>query len=441
MMAKSIFLESPVNPSASIRTWSPLLSGPIKDRAWEAIHAIAQELPEPNEDMHGSFAGGSAGLATAFTYLAEAEPDKGHEERAMRYLDHAIDQLSSKFQMPGLYSGFIGIAWAVEHLQGRLLEAEGEDANSELDDALLQHLNARSLEDDYDLISGLAGFGLYGLTRAHRPSGYAIVEKLVRMLQDSAHETADGKTWFTSPNLLPQWQRDLYPAGYYNLGLAHGMPAVLAFLGGAIAKGVLVEIAQPLLEDSVRWMLAQENPSNSGSCFATVQLPDGPGSRERNPEGLKSRIAWCYGDLGLAFGLLHAARAVGRSDWEAEALRIARLSAQRPANDAGVRDPGLCHGAAGNAHLFNRLYQLSGDDVFADAARAYFQMTLEFRNPGQGYGGFQRWQLKEGSQTEFEFVTELAWLEGSSGILMALLAAVTDLEPAWDQFLMATLPA
>src|SRR5438093_719443 len=70
-----------------------------------------------------------------------------------------------------------------------------------------------------------------------------------------------------------------------------------------------------------------------------------------------TRVAWCYGDLGIAVALFLAARCVNESSWQNEALALARNVAGRPPEQSGVKDCGLCHGAAGVGHLFNRLFQ------------------------------------------------------------------------------------
>ena len=45
------------------------------------------------------------------------------------------------------------------------------------------------------------------------------------------------------------------------------------------------------------------------------------------------------------------------------AVQSARAAARRTLETAGVQDHGLCHGSAGLGHLFNRIYQASGDDA------------------------------------------------------------------------------
>src|SRR5439155_20242508 len=90
-----------------------------------------------------------------------------------------------------------------------------------------------------------------------------------------------------APELLPQWQREICPNGYYNLGLAHGVPGVIAVLGGAVAAGVRPDVAPQLLEGSVKWLLGKQLPADADTAFASWA---GPGIEERG-----SRLAWCYG--------------------------------------------------------------------------------------------------------------------------------------------------
>jgi hypothetical protein len=120
-------------------------------------------------------------------------------------------------------------------------------------------------------------------------------------------------------------------------------------------------------------------------------------------------------------------------------VEIARHTATRAMDQSGVVDAGICHGAAGAAHLYNRLYQATGDPVLREAAAAWIERTLAYRKPGVGVGGFEMWVMGDGE--------ELAWrpdpgfLTGSAGAGLALLAAATPVEPEWDRVLLADIPA
>ena len=55
-------------------------------------------------------------------------------------------------------------------------------------------------------------------------------------------------------------------------------------------------------------------------------------------------------------------------NWQTEAVAIAERAAARAIEDSGVVDASVCHGSAGLAHIFNRLYQATGSPVLHAAA-------------------------------------------------------------------------
>jgi class I lanthipeptide synthase len=412
------------------KAWKPLLQDDLAAQALAAVHDIAAAL-ESQADREGSryasLAGGLTGEALFYTYLALQTGDDAPAERAAQLVEKAVDVLAETPLPPNLYTGFAGVAWTMEHLRGRLFEADGEEEDpvQEIDEALLTPLQRSPWPGDYDLITGLVGLGVYALERLPRPTAATLLGNVVDRLAETADVSEEGAAWFTRPEDLPEWQREIHAKGSYNLGVAHGLPGVVPVLAGAVAAGI--ERARPLLDDSVRWLLARRLDPSVGSCFSTAYAP-----WERSTG---SRLAWCYGDPGVAAALLAAARAVGEPAWEREALDVARAAAARPEATSGIRDAGLCHGAAGLAHLFNRMYNTSGEEPLRDAARFWFQRALDLRHPGEGLGGFRSWGTVGEGVNDLGWRDEAGFLEGASGIGLALLGAVSDVEPAWDRVL------
>jgi hypothetical protein len=207
--------------------------------------------------------------------------------------------------------------------------------------------------------------------------------------------------------------------------MAHGLAGVVAFLGRCCACGV--REAGPLLHQAVSFLLSREGRSR-GSCFPLTLMPgvDDPGSR----------AAWCYGDPGTAVALLIAARGAGEPAWEVVARRVARAAAARPRDASGVVDGALCHGAAGLGHLFNRLYQATGDEALGAAARAWFGDALARRAGGAGIAGYRSSSPAPGSTDPWEH--EASLLSGAPGIALALLSATASEEPVWDRLLLVS---
>ena len=312
-----------------------------------------------------------------------------------------------------------------------------DDTNAEVDLALADHVAQVPWRRAYDLTSGLAGFGLYALerlagasadpaaARAARPDAARCLARVIDRLDELALARGAGLTWHTSAEQLGPPTREYFPDGHENLGVAHGVPGLLPVLARAIAAGVAVDRARRLLDGAVAWVLAQRQAD------AEVQFPYCVG---HGVEPKAARAAWCYGDPGIAAAVLVAARAVDEPAWEREARAIARASASRSLASAGVHDAGLCHGAAGLGHVFNRLYQATGEEALGDAARAWLSRALGLQRPGQGIAGYRTWG--PGPDGEMTWLVDPTFLTGGAGIALALDAATTAREPTWDRVLL-----
>lgn len=321
----------------------------------------------------------------------------------------------------GLFGGLAGTSWVTAHLAGG---DEADGVCTTLDEALVRIVER--VPASYDLVSGVAGFGIAALERAHAPSGQKLASSVIDYLDRLAKPIGDGLAWFTSPDDLPEEHRAKSPEGYWNLGVAHGAPGVIAVLARFIAAGVEVERATRLCDGAVASSLgfARARPRDASKDRFPLWHP---------PANSPSRVAWCYGDLGVACALLAAAVVRQRDDWRAFAIELARDAAKRPVDQGRVVDAGLCHGAAGNAHLFHRLYQATGDDTLRAAATAWLDAVLPLRTD-RGVAGF----AMLGDHDDWLPAVDL--LNGATGIGLALYAAISEVEPAWDRVLVADLP-
>jgi class I lanthipeptide synthase len=400
--------QSAAIPSPLDRPWRPLLHGEQRALAERAIAELAKDLRdhelEGAQSPHSLF-DGSAGLALLSGYLAQTFPAEGYEAVAVSRLREAAQALPRVRMGASLLSGFAGVGWVTVHL-AQMLPGLGKLTWLEaIDDALVGYLGRSPWRHPFDLCNGLVGFGVYARERLPEPAARRCLELVVERLEETAEPRPEGVAWWTPPELTGG-QEERFPNGYLNLGLAHGAPGSVAVLGLACAHRLEAR-ARPLLEGAVEWLLAQQISTPAGPRF-----PFWTGTSE--PEE-PARLAWCYGEPGIAAALLVAARAAGVAEWEEEAIGIALRAAELPEAEARVVDAALCHGAAGLGHIFNRLYQATGEPTLADSARFWFARTLELREPESAEPGF---------------------LTGAAGIALALAAATGDVEPAWDRVLL-----
>jgi hypothetical protein len=394
------------------------------------VRAILADVESLGRDSweNPSLAGGTAGLAVLHGYLAQTRQGPESNALARRCLQHATAAVAEQPGTASLYSGLTGVGWAMAmaHLRSQWPGWDGEDDLAEIDAVLFDHLDQSPWRGAYDLIEGLVGFGVYALERLPRPAAVACLERVVDRLAETAERQGEGITWWTDPAWLPAETRAEYPRGYHNLGLAHGVPGVIGLLGQVCAAGVARDKARPLLDGAVRWLMEQDGPDGFGYWVS-------PGAQRD-----QARLAWCYGDPGVAAALLGAARDVAEPEWEAAARAIARRAAERPFEEAGIKDAALCHGCAGLGHLFNRMFQATGEPELAQAARAWFERTLAMRRPGRGIGGYEAWQPDAAGSPAWS--ADPGLLNGATGIALALLAAISPIEPAWDRMLLVSIP-
>jgi len=413
--------------------WRPITSDETFRDAWAVIEDIERCLGEHLASnallaSDPTLASGIAGVALFYAYLDAARPGTDAGDRALDCLGESIDGLASTHLVPSLYAGFSGTGWAIEHLRHGFFDGD-DDLTAPIDGAL-DELLERPDHEPYELIRGVAGYGMYLLERLPHPGAADLVGRVIDHLEATAERSEAGCTWFTRSDWQSEGQRRMTPGGCYNLGVAHGVPGVLGFLATAHRMGVTDPRIERLAEGTVRWLSSQRLPDDGSSAFPSSSAPaTGP---------VPARTAWCYGDLGITVVLLLAARSFGRPEWEDEAIALAHAAAARSVQTAGVVDACLCHGFAGNGHLFLRLYQATGDPVLREAALTWIGHALAFRRPGEGVAGFPSWRPDDDGGA---WAADPGFLMGTAGVGLALLAAASDVEPEWDRVMLLSIPS
>jgi hypothetical protein len=400
--------------------WHPVLDGAARLRALELVRSVSEALRAGAlRSANPSLDEGLPSAALLSAYLARAELGSGEPEAlleaaAARAADVPLDA--------SFFRGFTGLAWALAHLD--TADADGlEEADEDL-----EALAAGALAPGHglDLVSGLAGVGVYALERLPHPRARALLARVAVRLTGAAQHAPRGLGWWTPAEHLPPAKRELFPRGAWDLGLAHGAAGMLAVLAGAHRAGVLTPAGHDVLMGARTFLEAQCGALVAHRAPAYL-TPDGPVAA--------GRPAWCYGTPGVALGLFWCARALDDAEGEARALVLARAAAREAREvEARIEEPGLCHGTAGLAHFFNRLYQASGDAALGEAARYWLQRTLDLHQVGQGVGGFRaRGRQPDG---RLGWIDEPGLVVGATGVALVLLAGACAVEPGWDRALL-----
>ncbi len=311
----------------------------------------------------------------------------------------------------------------LEHLsQNDFLEINTNEVIGELDDFLYQYMIKEIKKGNYDYLHNAGGIALYFLSRKPNPHSEKYLTEYVNILAEHSEKESQTLKWKSEV-----FGKDKDRIRVYNLSLSHGMASIVAILSKIYKRAINKEKTAQLLNGAINYLLSKQfDITQSLSYFPNSILPNGD-------MGNSSRLAWCYGDLGISVALWNASQALNDKKLETKSLEILfHSSRRRNLLENYVRDAGLCHGTAGIAHIFNRMYINTGVQEFKETSNYWFNETLKMAKFDDGLSGFKVWRTKELGG----WINDYGFLEGIAGIGLSLISAVSDIEPAWDEALL-----
>ncbi|MDP1972915.1 MAG: lanthionine synthetase C family protein, partial [Sediminibacterium sp.] len=209
-----------------------------------------------------------------------------------------------------------------------------------------------------------------------------------------------------------------------NFGLSHGIPSILKFCLQCYKHMVCKKESKELANRIIEYIISNPNDDIT-HCYFPYHVTLGKDAEKR------TRLAWCYGDLGVSIVLYQAASLFQEKKWMDLALHVLLDSTKRRTHDQTmIVDGSLCHGTAGAAHIYNKMWHYTQNAVFKDASDYWIQKTLELSVYSDGIGGYKKFS---GYTKSYE--NDPGLLEGTAGIGLALLSYLTG-DFSWDYTLM-----
>src|SRR5581483_3645394 len=389
-----------------------------------------------------SVAKGYAGLPLLWAQMDACFPDEEWDLVGREHLTLAAQDLEQYSDLPlGIFSGITGVAFAAWQLSRegtryrRLLQT--------LDAAILPRALAlaNKLKDangccvsEFDAISGLSGIGAYLLCRIDdadcRGCLTAVLEALVELL-DTPEELP---AWHTPATLIRnETSQQMYPHGWLNCGLAHGIPGPLALLSLAHLQGISINNLPNAIGRTADWLCNNRFDDEWGVNWPTAVPLEfdevtnclRPSGAQSAPDG-PSRCAWCYGRPGVARALWLAGEAFQCERYRNLALSAMDAVFRKPVRNRHIDSPSFCHGVAGLLEIALRFVNDCLDNRFAGETDVLLQQILATYSPDHLLG-FRHLEIP-GNE-----IDQAGLLDGVPGIALVLLAAVTNVPPSWDR--------
>jgi hypothetical protein len=369
--------------------------------------------------------GGKTGLSMALLMYAGQSHHKESEKQGIKMMETVFKEIEqSENYVFSFARGLAGIGWTVEFLEQKGFTKHNTNVLLEDVDFLLSHVLEHEMKKgNYDFLHGAVGIVLYFISRMQKNKNLSeILQKFTIQLNELGEKQST-----RSIKWISEIDYETHKTGY-NISLSHGMSSIAAVLSKlyTIKEGDK-EMINNFLHGCINYILEQEiDKDKYGSFFPSYAL-------ESMEQLYGSRLAWCYGDLGIAMTLWQAGVALQNEAWKNKALEVLLFAAEkrRDLEKNMVKDAGLCHGTAGIGHVFYRAWWNTRMPEFKTAADYWFEQTLKMTKFDDGLAGYKVWlpHLKE-------WVNTYGILEGIAGIGLALLTYYHEIEPVWDECLL-----
>lgn len=384
----------------------------------DKIDEVASVLLGVSFDKEIGLYSGNAGIALFLFYYARFKRATVVHKKAVDIMDGLFSQIENTQRLRFSFcSGIAGVGWLVDHLckQG-FLQADPTEILSDIDNYVFQ----AALDDlrlgDFDFLHGAMGMLLYLAKRDCRE----YLRHLIQALGGIAIWEGCCAKWQSVIN------REEKTVGF-NIALSHGSSSLALVLCKILQIIPEDETLKKLLNGAIEYICKQEIQLEKYGCYFPAF------SIESQPELFKTRLAWCYGDLGVAMAIWQSGLVHNNKAWIDKGMEILLHAADRRGlSENRVLDAGICHGTAGLTQIFNRLYRDTQQVAFKKAADYWCAETLKMAKFDNGLAGYMVYRTEKdgGWQPTYEL------LEGITGIGLSLLSFVMEEDPAWDECLL-----
>lgn len=403
-----------------------LLEQDVSLKEAEKIADSILKIRRPLEDI--GFFSGESGVVFFLSMLGSI---KGRE----KYLDAGIDLLLKihkevvlgKHTNPTFSGGVAGYSWMLEYFsQERIIDLNTENLLEEVDDFLYMWMIKFLNKGNFDFLHGAGGIVLYFIRRmsaetAPKDKIVCYLNQAVEYIETLGKHKTDIVFWETLFNE--------YSLPAANISLSHGTSSVVVILCKLINENICKERCNILLKKAVAYLHSNRRDGlKHGSFFPTYSLDV--------PEPAASRLAWCYGDLGI-MNSLQMAGLLLNDNFTLHAMEevSSHLKTRRNLVENKVEDACICHGTTGVALYAYLVYQRDSNEANKDFLSFWLNATLKMGRNEDGVAGYMYQDNRIiGGKRELT----VNFLQGLSGVgtLFALHSQPDDKNLRWLESLL-----
>lgn len=384
--------------------------------SFQKIH----EIIERSSPYNNYLLEGKLGLVLYYFSLYEAFGGIEYANKCIELLEEVMNQEGdepSPLAGTGFANGTAGLGYILSVLQkAELIDIDLQEELNELDESMaVVALRQIEQEDRIDYLHGAMGVIHYFTARSDEPGIRRRLELLVTALCNKAVIHKDG-VWFRN-FIVDEKEKERI-----DLGLSHGNPGFLLLLLNVLEAGFLETKLKETISKGIQFIISQQVETNPEKGWYAA-FPFSVHSKNDDDKYFSQRLAWCYGDLNIILLLYRAAAQLNEPAWREMAGKLAEQTRQRTDRDSTLAgDSHFCHGTAGLAQVYKKLFAITADERFRKCAEYWIDLTLKYLD-------------KELEENMYEN-KECDLLNGLPGINLVLLSCICKKELTWSKLLL-----
>lgn len=387
----------------------------------EIIDLIANKILNHQPSENSSLMSGNSGIALFLFRYSRIRNNTDALNKANELITKSFTDINNGNYYPFFGGGITGTLWVVEYLcENDFIEFDLEEIYEQTDDFLFNSMIDAVKNSNYDYLHGALGITNYFINRKSVKT-IEYTNQFVNFLSENIIYINENQGYFKS---------DIYirekPFDGVNFSLSHGLASIIFFLQKAIKiPQIKADKSLNMLNCLINYYKSNELDYNHYGNFFPDWLCEDNNS-------YKSRLAWCYGDLGVGLSLLYASISTNDNDLKEYAINILTKTIDRKDRiKEYVSDAGFCHGASGIYSIYYEIFKLTGINDFKVMGDFWKNQTVSIihnENP-----------KLESKQKIIEYLkseNNLGLLEGLSGVGMSLLDTIDAKNVNWKKCMM-----
>ena len=254
-----------------------------------------------------------------------------------------------------------------------------------------KELKIRELRvEQYDLINGASGIGMYYLSRDNlNTKEKKLVKRICKYLIHIHYSYRQkGEGWVIKcKNQIREEDKVIFPEGSIDFGMAHGIIGVALFLSKAYSSGIIEQKQEEVIKEILQIYEKVKKQGIDGRYMYPSQLSKQQFvNREWDYDIRNNRMSWCYGTIGI----LRAQFLIGEyinnckitNYCVKEIMKITHVDIK----NYKLESPIICHGYAGVAVILDAFNRKLKCKQIEKRVEELMNIVYGFFNPKTNYG-------------------------------------------------------